>query len=75
MLSASDQVYKHSLLGYLDNTVTNYGKRLLREWLHTPSNQLDELNQRLDTVEWAIKNNHIVNEFREVLNVIAPFRC
>lgn len=45
-----------SLLWLLDKTRTAMGGRLLRAWLTTPSQSIDELNRRLDVVEYFVTN-------------------
>lgn len=42
---------KHTLLGVLDNCKTAMGRRCLRKWLSEPSNDIDEIQARLDKVE------------------------
>jgi len=46
-----------SLLGIIDRTITPMGKRMLRRWINQPLIQLDEINQRLDAVEYFTREN------------------
>ena len=46
----------HSLLKILDNTVSPMGARLLKRWLLMPLNELQAIQQRLDAVEFFIKD-------------------
>jgi DNA mismatch repair protein MutS len=45
-----------SLLKVLDNTVSPMGARLLKRWLLMPLKDLDPIRQRLDAVEFFIKD-------------------
>jgi DNA mismatch repair protein MutS len=45
-----------TLLGVLDNTVSPMGARLLRRWLVMPLQDIDKINERLNTVEHFIKD-------------------
>ncbi|RAJ87722.1 DNA mismatch repair protein MutS [Chitinophaga dinghuensis] len=54
----------HTLLKTLDNTVTPMGARLLKRWLVFPLRQKDRINERLDTVEYLIKESALANDLR-----------
>ncbi|HEY4108921.1 DNA mismatch repair protein MutS [Puia sp.] len=45
-----------SLLKVLDNTVSPMGARLLKRWLQMPLKDAPRIHERLDTVEFFIKN-------------------
>ncbi len=45
-----------TLLGALDNTISPMGARLLRRWLIMPLLDLHKINERLDAVEFLIRN-------------------
>ena len=45
----------HTLLKVLDNTVSPMGARLIKRWMLMPLNDLLKINERLDTVEFFIK--------------------
>jgi DNA mismatch repair protein MutS len=45
----------NSLLKVMDNTVSAMGARLLKRWIIMPLNNIDKINERLDTVEFFIK--------------------
>lgn len=45
-----------SLLGMLDRTKTPMGKRMLRAWVNKPLLDLEQINARLDAVEFFYKN-------------------
>lgn len=45
-----------TLLWVLDKTCTGAGARLLRNWVSKPLQQVDEINTRLNIVEYLIKN-------------------
>ena len=61
---------KGSLLGLMDKTITSMGGRLLREWLERPLGSREEIEARLDAVEF-LKDNPIINdELRERLDEV-----
>ncbi len=66
-LELTESLYDHSkqgtLLGVLDRTLTPMGSRKLRQWIHYPLQQIDEIALRLDAIE-ELKNN---GEFRLLL--------
>ncbi|WP_111599009.1 DNA mismatch repair protein MutS [Chitinophaga skermanii] len=49
----------NSLLSVLDNTTTPMGARLLKRWIVFPLRQLSQINERLDTVEFFIKQTDL----------------
>jgi len=49
---------KYSLIWILDNTKTSGWSRLLRYILANPINNLDQLNQRLNHIQWYFDNEH-----------------
>ncbi len=53
-----------SLLGVLDQTITPMGRRLIRQWVSKPLLDLDEINHRLDGVEYFITNGVLRAELR-----------
>ncbi|HXB09865.1 MAG TPA: DNA mismatch repair protein MutS, partial [Puia sp.] len=50
-----------SLLKVLDNTVSPMGARLLKRWILMPLKDPKRIHQRLDTVEFLIKDPHLRN--------------
>ncbi len=50
VIEGADGSKRDSLLGVLDDTVTNMGARLLKQWLLRPSRELSVVNARLDAV-------------------------
>ncbi len=48
----------HCLLNVLDHTVTPMGSRMLKRWLVFPLRDLSRINERLDLVEFFIKEQH-----------------
>jgi DNA mismatch repair protein MutS len=52
---------RQSLLGVLDNTVSPMGARLLRRWLLMPLKDLSRIRERLDAVEFLIKDPGLRN--------------
>lgn len=51
LVTASDGVASHSLVGVMDQTLTGMGARLLRQWILRPSVKLGEIGARLDSVD------------------------
>jgi DNA mismatch repair protein MutS len=49
----------HTLLKVLDNTVSPMGARMLKRWMIMPLNDLNKINERLDTVAFFIKQTDI----------------
>jgi DNA mismatch repair protein MutS len=56
---------KHTLLRVLDNTVSPMGARLLKRWIVFPLNDLGKINERLDTVEYLIKETDLRNRIAQ----------
>ena len=52
----------NTLLKVLDNTVSPMGARLLKRWMLMPLNDLVKINERLDTVEFLIKETDVRNK-------------
>ncbi len=57
-----------SLLGVLDYTRTPMGGRLLHQWVSKPLLNVDDINRRLDAVEYFHKNGLIRAEAMEALD-------
>jgi len=55
----------HTLLGVLDNTVSPMGARLLKRWIVFPLNDIHKINERLDTVEYLIKETDLRNKISQ----------
>jgi DNA mismatch repair protein MutS len=56
-----------SLLDVIDQTVTPAGSRLLHMQLNAPLLQVDQINARLDKVEFFWQNRHVAERLREML--------
>ncbi len=52
----------NTLLKVLDNTVSPMGARLLKRWMVLPLNDLIKIKERLDTVEFLIKEVDVRNK-------------
>lgn len=61
---------KGSLLWVLDKTKTAMGARLLRKWIEQPLLDVNEINNRLDSVEQFKKDAITREEIKELLNTI-----
>ena len=57
-----------TLVDLLDETVTNGGGRLLKQWLSQPLTNIEKLNDRLDIVAGFVKNKHLLKKVRTVLD-------
>ena len=55
----------NTLLKVLDNTVSPMGARMLKRWLVLPLNDLAKIQERLDTVEFFIKETDIRNKITQ----------
>ncbi|CAD8043757.1 unnamed protein product [Paramecium primaurelia] len=53
-----------TLVDYLDRCITQMGKRCLRRWIKMPLQSIQEINQRLNIVEYLYQNS----SFRAFLN-------
>ncbi len=55
----------NTLLKVLDNTVSPMGARLLKRWMLMPLNDIAKINERLNTVEFFIKETDIRNKITQ----------
>ncbi len=55
----------NTLLKVMDNTVSAMGARLLKRWLIMPLNNMVKINERLNTVEFFIKEIDIRNKITQ----------
>lgn len=62
-----DKKIQGSLLGVLDKTKTAMGSRKIRQWIREPLNRLEEIQRRLDGVEYLTENILLRNDLRELL--------
>ena len=53
-----------SLFGYMDKTVSPYGKRMFRKWLVSPLLDEKEIEERLQAVEDLISNQDIADYYQ-----------
>jgi DNA mismatch repair protein MutS len=52
----------NTLLKVIDNTVSPMGARMLKRWMVLPLNNIIKINERLDTVEFLIKEVEVRNQ-------------
>lgn len=52
----------HTLIKTLDHTVTPMGARMLKRWMLMPLNNLTAINERLQTVEYFVKETDLRNK-------------
>ncbi|GAA3940086.1 DNA mismatch repair protein MutS [Chitinophaga oryziterrae] len=57
----------HTLLSTLDTTVSPMGARLLKRWLVFPLRNINEINERLDVVEYFIKETDLSRSLHQHL--------
>lgn len=57
----------HTLLGVLDNTVSPMGARLLKRWIIFPLRDLSKINERLDLVEYLIRETDLRNRISQAV--------
>ncbi len=55
----------HTLLSVLDNTVSPMGARLLKRWIIFPLKDIIRINERLDLVEFFIKETELRNKISQ----------
>ncbi len=58
---------EQSLLDVIDETSTPMGARLLADWLSSPLTDIEQINQRLDSVEELVGNLTLRDDLRELL--------
>jgi DNA mismatch repair protein MutS len=59
-----------TLFDLLDRTLTPMGSRILRQWLAKPLMSVEEINRRLDSVEFLFKDRTLRAELREYMKDI-----
>ncbi|GER26266.1 DNA mismatch repair protein MutS [Striga asiatica] len=57
----------YTLYNYLNNCVTSSGKRLLRNWICHPLQDVEKINSRLDVVEGLMQNPEIILQISQSL--------
>lgn len=68
--SLSDEHGAKSLLHVIDATLTGAGARLLASYLASPLTNLDEINGRLDRVQYFVDHALILDQVRELFKSI-----
>ena len=63
----NDSSSKNTLLSVVDNTKTNMGSRLLKQWIKRPLMDIEKINERLDCVEILKNDSYTRNELSEIL--------
>lgn len=59
-----------SLLQVLDKTVSPMGARLLKKWVLLPLTNLRQIEERLDSVEFLLKNTHFSDQLSNFIRQI-----
>eukprot|EP01125_Pyxidicula_operculata_P018355 TRINITY_DN6515_c0_g1_i2.p1 TRINITY_DN6515_c0_g1~~TRINITY_DN6515_c0_g1_i2.p1 ORF type:complete len:912 (-),score=133.29 TRINITY_DN6515_c0_g1_i2:287-3022(-) len=60
---------KGSVLSSIDRTITGSGARLLFSRLNAPILSINEINHRLDMVEYFYENPSLINDIRDLLKI------
>lgn len=60
-----------SLTDVIDATITAMGGRMLKRWIGLPLKDIKEINERLDIVEYLIKNNDFRTKIHNQLSAIS----
>jgi len=55
----------NTLFKTINNTVSPMGARLMKRWMLMPLNNIHSINERLDAVEWLIKETDIRNKITQ----------
>ena len=53
-----------SLIEFLNKCCTPFGKRLMRNWILNPLNDVDSINERLNIVDEFIQNEELITKIR-----------
>lgn len=61
---------KGTLLSVLDQTVTAMGGRLLKEWMHKPLLNENEIQKRFDAIEELVKKQSQRSQLRELIKEV-----
>ena len=67
LISSASAVKNSSLFDILDNTATSVGARMLSTRLLTPLLNVEEINKRLDVIQFFIDNTSIRSRFLNIL--------
>ncbi len=59
-----------TLVDVLDKTVSPMGSRMLKRWIALPLKEIHPINERLDIVEYYLKNTGFRSEIEEQISVI-----
>ncbi len=65
-----DRSEKFTLIELLDRTKTPMGSRKIRQWLAQPLQNIGQINERLDSVEWLTDNRLTRIELRDYFDEI-----
>lgn len=68
--SKSDNTKSFTLLSVLDYTVTSMGGRLIRNWIEQPLLKKEDIEARLDAVEYLVKDTIARQDYKQVLKNI-----
>jgi Mismatch repair ATPase (MutS family) len=70
LFESQSGIRKHTLFNVLNQTCTPMGARLFRQWLRQPLLNVEEINQRYDSVEEFRNNFMLCEKFRQSLESI-----
>lgn len=69
-LLSSPNENARTLIDIIDKTLTPMGSRLLKRWIAFPLKDIQQIQARLDIVDFFIHNSNIVNELSEQLKQV-----
>eukprot|EP00486_Rosalina_sp_Unknown_P002659 CAMPEP_0201575108 /NCGR_PEP_ID=MMETSP0190_2-20130828/20085_1 /ASSEMBLY_ACC=CAM_ASM_000263 /TAXON_ID=37353 /ORGANISM="Rosalina sp." /LENGTH=1395 /DNA_ID=CAMNT_0048004309 /DNA_START=28 /DNA_END=4215 /DNA_ORIENTATION=+ len=59
-----------TLVEFVNHCKTSFGKRMMERWLTAPLNSYEKINERLDAVDYLIKDDDF---WRETINIFSQF--
>ncbi len=70
LFSSNDQRVRSGFIDVIDRTRTPMGGRLLKKWVALPVKDIDELNARLDVVQWFKERPGKAEEISDRLSLV-----
>ena len=66
ILRNEEGLRRGTLIEFVDQCRTKFGKRMMEQWLKAPLNKLDAINERLDAVDYLIEDETHWNEVIDI---------
>ena len=70
LFSSNDQRVRSGFVDVMDRTSTPMGSRMLKKWITLPVKDIDEINSRLDVVEWFKEHPEEAEEIGDRLSLV-----